>query len=168
MIKLLLIVGTAIGILTMPGWAVRPTSAQEEGRFLQCTCTGSPRAVSMLGQAGPALRANVAVLLEREPRAADEMVCAARHGSQAQKFAIGQGIADAARFFSFCRAVPTETCRASEGYLRQAMICADELTRTAFDEIIGHDIAADITPTAPVFIPGIGGGRVSPSAPNSC
>jgi hypothetical protein len=187
--KLLFVACSAMCIFAMPLAGAHPVSAQDRGQDRadyfrapdQCTCGVTPRAVSLLGQRGPALRAATALLLERDPRVADEMVCASRRAAPDQKIAIGQGIADAARFFALCRWVPTESCRATEAYLRQAMICADFETRAAFNQTIASDMAAsDIAPTPPIFIPGIGGANavtrgatsgancVSPAAPNGC
>ncbi len=164
--KLLLIICTAIGLVGLvPLTGVGGLDAQAQYDV-------DARVRSVLAQfpgGGPGLRAAIAVLLESDPRLADAVVLAAQSATPAQKQAIGYGIADAARFFAVCGGVPTETCRAAEAALRQAIVDADFLTRTAFLDVAGQDMASDIAPTTPVFIPGIGGGNcVSPSAPNSC
>ena len=138
-------------------------SFNAQGQFIG---TVSPQVTALLAQfpyGGPGLRAAVAVLLEGDPHLADDVVFAARRANRAQKLAMGLGVADAARYFAFCGAVPTETCRAAEAALRQALIFGD------FDTI---DITQtpDIAPGVPVFIPGIGssGTCVSPSSPSAC
>ncbi len=166
--KLLLIICTATCMLALPS-AAGAGAFTAQGQFVGRV---DPRVTSLLAQfpdGGPALRAAIALLLQSDPRLADDVVFAATRATPAQRQAIGLGIADAARFFSVCAGVPTETCRAAEASLRQAILFADDLTRIAFLEGIGEDMASDIAPTKPIFIPGIGGGNcVSPAAPNSC
>jgi hypothetical protein len=132
-----------------------------QGQFVG---TVSARVTSLLAQfpaGGPGLRAAIAVLLEGDLTLADDVVFAARTATSAQKQAIGRGIADAARYFAICDVVGTETCRAAEAALRLAMIFADMVVRLAFLEVAGAEVAADITPTPPIFIPGIGSATTS-------
>ena len=140
-----------------------------QGQFVG---TVSASVTSLLAQfpgGGPGLRAAIAVLLESDPTLADDVVFAARTATPEQKQAIGMGIADAARYFAVCAVVGTETCRAAEAILRLAMLFADAAVRIAFLEIVGSEVAADIAPTPPIFIPGIGTTTcISPASPSGC
>jgi hypothetical protein len=154
--------------MTVCGLAVPLTagagSFDSQGRFIG---TVSPQVTALLAQfpyGGPGLRAAIAVLLEANPSLADDVVFAARKANGSQKLAMGLGIVDAARYFAFCGAVPTEACRAAEAFLRQALIFGD------FDTVEVTTGTTDITPSVPVFIPGVGssGTCVSPASPSGC
>jgi hypothetical protein len=145
-----------------------------QGQFIG---TVSAQVISLLAQfpgGGPGLRAAIAVLLEADPTLADDVVFASRSATLAQKQAIGMGIADAAAYFAGCSAAGTETCKAAEAALRLAMLYADQNVRLAFLEIAGSEVASDIRPTPPIFIPGIGASSssasscVSPFSPSGC
>jgi hypothetical protein len=158
--KLLLTICAATALFTPPVAGAGEFNAQ--GQFIG----GVDARVTSFPAGGPSLRAAIAVLLESNPNLADDVVFAALNGTPGQKEAIGFGIADAARFFATCIA---ETCRAAEAALRHAVIFADDLTRTAFVDVSGSEIASNIAPTPPIFIPGIGSTScVSPAAPNGC
>jgi hypothetical protein len=160
--KALLVICIAMCGFAMP-LAASAGSFNAQGQFIG---TVSPEVTALLAQfpgGGPGLRAAIAVLLEGNPRLADDAVFAARSANRAQKLAIGLGIADAARYFAFCGAVPTETCRAAEAELRRALIYVD------FDPVDLTETPS-IAPTVPIFIPGIGSSNscISPSSPNGC
>jgi hypothetical protein len=167
--KLLLVIGTTMCIVGMPLVAIAGAFTAQ-GEFIGRV---DPRVTSLLAQypgGGPALRTAIALLIESDPRLSDDVVFAARGATRAQKQAIGMGIADAARFFAICL---SESCRAAEAALRQAIIFADLDTRAAFLESAGSDMASNIAPTVPIFIPGIGTtgtttSCVSPSSPSGC
>ena len=127
------------------------------------------RVSSLLAQfpnGGPGLRAAIALLLEFEPGLADDVVFAANSGTPGQKQAIGLGIADAAHYFATC---VSALCQIAEATLRQALIFADEDTRTAFTDGMSSTVA-DISPTPPVYIPGVGSPTtcISPASPQGC
>jgi hypothetical protein len=161
--KLLLIIGTVVGLLApcVAGAGQFNPQGQFVGRV-------DERVISLLAQfpqGGPSLRAAIALLLESDPNLADDVVFAALNGTPDQKQAIGLGIADAARFFATC---VTAICLVGEAVLRQAMIFADDLTRTAFADATNSS-TVDISPTRPIYIPGLGAANcVSPAAPNGC
>ena len=162
--KLLLTICAAMALFAPSVAGAGEFNAQ--GQFIGQVDARVTAVLSQFPAGGPSLRAAIALLLESDPTLADDVVFAAREGTRAQNEAIGFGIADAARFFATCI---TETCRAAEAALRYAIIFADELTRIAFVDVIGSDTASNITPTPPIFIPGIGSATcVSPAAPNGC
>jgi hypothetical protein len=78
---------------------------------------------------GPALRAEIARVLEANPRLAREVAAAACSASPDQKEAIGAGMADAANYFA---KLGSEAARLAETEIRTAMQIADPLTRYWF------------------------------------
>jgi hypothetical protein len=161
--KLLLIIGTAVGLLAPSVAGAGQFNPQ--GQFVDRV---DERVISLLAQfpqGGPALRAAIALLLENDPNLADDVVFAALNGTPEQKQAIGLGIADAARYFAIC---VTALCMVAEAALRQALIFADDLTRTAFADG-ANSSTVDISPTTPIYIPGVGAAScVSPASPSGC
>jgi len=163
--KLLLIVCVAMGLLA-------PTAAgagefNPQGQFIGRVDDQVTMLLAQFPDGGPGLRAAIALLLESDPDLADDVVFASNSGTEGQKQAIGLAIADAARYFATC---VTALCQIAEARLRQALIFADDDTRTAFVDGTNANTALDIRPTPPVYIPGIGGPTtcMSPAAPNGC
>jgi hypothetical protein len=121
--------------------------AQSSDQCTRFTGTVSAKVSDLLlqfPQAGPALRATVARLVEAEPALAREMVSVSDNATAAQKEAIGAGLADAASFFAKCGV----SCKDAEQKVRSAISFADSGTR------VGYVMAA--TPTMSQGIPGFG------------
>jgi hypothetical protein len=96
----------------------------------KCAAIISSSVVELLAQypaGGPILRAEVARLVEEHPHLAEDFVAASRIAREAQRQAIGAGLADAALYFAKCG-----SCVLAEGQVRVAMKCADASARAAF------------------------------------
>jgi hypothetical protein len=164
MARLLLIVCLATGLL-----APRLSGAGEFSPQGQFVGRVDDRVTALLAQfpnGGPGLRAAIAFLLSSEPDLADDVIFAANNGSPGQKEAIGLGVADAAHYFARCISA---LCQIAEARLRQALIFADEPTRTAFTDGTNTNVT-DIRTTPPIYIPGIGSSTncMSQASPSGC
>jgi hypothetical protein len=158
MARLLLIVCLAAGLL-----APQLTGAGEfnpQGQFVDRVDDRVTALMAQFPNGGPGLRAAIAFLLTSELDLADVS------GSLGQKEAIGLGVADAASYFARCISA---LCQIAEARLRQAMIFADEPTRTAFVDGTNTNVT-DIRPTPPIFIPDVGSSAncMSQASPSGC
>ena len=122
-------------------------------------CPGpvSPGMAALLARfpvGGPALRAEIARLLEANPSLAREVVAAACRANPNQKEAIGAGLADAANYFA---KLGSDWARLAETEIRTAMQIADPLTRYWFQVASASNF--------PEAIPGFGNAGV---ATNRC
>jgi hypothetical protein len=143
------------------------------GQFVGTVNNQVTATISRYPSGGPALSAAIALLLEQDPRLADDVVYASRGlNNLQQQRAIGAGLAQAKRFFALCSGVSTETCRTGESQIAHAMLYADQVTLVAFNDSNGSVASAD-DPKNPsssgIYIPGVGTRNcVSPSSPTGC
>ena len=135
MAKYLLAVCAAAVMLGAPTLALaqaNPATAPVRNPPPVCPGPISPWLAALLARfpaGGPALRAEIARLLEANPRLAREVAAAACSVSPDQKEAIGAGMADAANYFA---KLGSEAARLAETEIRTAMQIADPLTRYWF------------------------------------
>jgi hypothetical protein len=135
MAKHLLAICAAAVMLGAPTLALAQTNpASAPSRNPPPVCPGpvSPWLTALLARfpaGGPALRAEIARLLETNPHLAREVVAAACGANPDQKEAIAAGMADAANFFA---KLGSEAARLAENEIRTAMLTADPLTRYWF------------------------------------
>jgi len=97
-----------------------------------CPAPVSPGMAALLARfpaGGPALRAEIARLLEAYPSLAREVAAAACIANPNQKEAIGAGMADAANYFA---KLGSDAARLAETEIRKAMLIADPITRYWF------------------------------------
>ena len=97
-----------------------------------CPAPVSPGMAALLARfpaGGPALRAEIARLLEAYPSLAREVAAAACIANPNQKEAIGAGMADAANYFA---KLGSDAARLAEAEIRTAMLIADPITRYWF------------------------------------
>ena len=135
MAKYLLAICAAAVMLGAPTLALAQTNpATAPIRNAPPVCPGlvSPGLAALLARfpaGGPALRAEIARLLEMNPHLAREVVAAACGANPDQKEAIGAGMADAANYFG---KLGSEAARLAETEIRTAMLIADPLTKYWF------------------------------------
>jgi hypothetical protein len=135
MAKHLLAICAAAVMLGAPILALaqaNPASAPIRNPPPVCPGPISPWLAALLARfpaGGPALRAEIARLLEANPHLAREVAAAACSASPDQKEAIGAGMADAANYFA---KLGSEAARLAETEIRTAMQIADPLTRYWF------------------------------------